>query len=227
MPENAVPARVTVTGWLYQPLASGGRSGTAVADGLEVSTCNGKLMDAVPLGAHVTAHDTVAVDCPCTSDASAHPDVRRTAPGRHARSPSPGSCTRRRTASRPPVDRPGLHVTDSVSGARRRRRSRDRQHDARTPPDRPHPHAADPIVSRCSRLAIRISDRLTATSASSSSAPTSSSTPAVMTRRRARGGVTRGHRPRRPARPGGPPGWGGGRAQDDDVRASAGDAPSW
>jgi hypothetical protein len=31
-----------------------------VADGLEVSTFNGKLMDAAPLGSHDTAHETVA-----------------------------------------------------------------------------------------------------------------------------------------------------------------------
>ena len=43
MPEKAVPAKLTETGWLYQPFASGGRSGVAVADGAEISTCSGKL----------------------------------------------------------------------------------------------------------------------------------------------------------------------------------------
>src|SRR6185437_10855006 len=41
MPENAVPEVVTVTGWLYQPLASGERSGVAVAVGAETSTFSG------------------------------------------------------------------------------------------------------------------------------------------------------------------------------------------
>src|SRR6185437_2266881 len=41
MPENAVPEVVTVTGWLYQPLASGDRSGVAVAVGAETSTFSG------------------------------------------------------------------------------------------------------------------------------------------------------------------------------------------
>src|ERR1700729_1356101 len=58
MPENAVPARVTVTGWLYQPFASGGRSGVAVAVGAETSTWSLKPSNEVrPVSAHVTEHD--------------------------------------------------------------------------------------------------------------------------------------------------------------------------
>ena len=38
MPENAVPLTVAVSGWLYQPVESGGRDGATVAVGEEVST---------------------------------------------------------------------------------------------------------------------------------------------------------------------------------------------
>jgi hypothetical protein len=111
MPENAVPARETVTGWLYQPFASGGRSGTAVADGLEVSTFNGKLMEAVPLGSHDTAHDTVAARSVYVCDT--HPVVDRgtgstchvTLTGLNCQAPD---------WSHAPLGSPGLHVTDRV-----------------------------------------------------------------------------------------------------------------
>jgi hypothetical protein len=38
IPENALPWKEIVTGWLYQPFASGGRDGTALAAGDEIST---------------------------------------------------------------------------------------------------------------------------------------------------------------------------------------------
>ena len=38
IPEKELPWKATGTGWLYQPLKSGGRPRTAVAVGLEIST---------------------------------------------------------------------------------------------------------------------------------------------------------------------------------------------
>ena len=38
MPENELAVTAAMTGWLYQPPESGGRDGTAVAVGEEVST---------------------------------------------------------------------------------------------------------------------------------------------------------------------------------------------
>jgi hypothetical protein len=57
MPEKALPARATVRGRLYQPFASGGRSGVAVAVGAETSIWSVKLsVETVP-PANVTEHD--------------------------------------------------------------------------------------------------------------------------------------------------------------------------
>jgi hypothetical protein len=61
IPENALPERVTVTGWLYQPFTSGGRSGVALALGIEISMCSGKLnVDEVPSD-QVTAQYSVVL----------------------------------------------------------------------------------------------------------------------------------------------------------------------
>ena len=38
IPENELPWKLTLTGWLYQPFKSGGRARVAVAVGVEVST---------------------------------------------------------------------------------------------------------------------------------------------------------------------------------------------
>jgi hypothetical protein len=44
IPEKEWPLKAAVTGWLYQPFASGGRARAPPTVGVEASTFSGKLM---------------------------------------------------------------------------------------------------------------------------------------------------------------------------------------
>ena len=58
MPENELPRKPTASGWLYQPLESGGRSGAPEIVGEDDSTFSGKLCVALAVP-HQTSHETV------------------------------------------------------------------------------------------------------------------------------------------------------------------------
>jgi hypothetical protein len=78
---------------------------------VDVSTFNGKLMDAVPLGAHATAHDTVEPTSVYVCET--HPVVD-TGTGSTCHVTVTGLVCQAPDWSHPPVAGPGLHVTDSV-----------------------------------------------------------------------------------------------------------------
>lgn len=60
IPEKDFPLTVAVTGWVYQPLKSGGRDGATDADGLDVSTFSAWLTVVGPDGP-VIVHEIVVM----------------------------------------------------------------------------------------------------------------------------------------------------------------------
>ena len=155
----------------------GGAVGLGCRRGLEVSTWSGKLMDRRAARPPRSPRTTAASPGPSRTSSSQHPDGDRGTGSTIAQPQSPGSCTTPNCMA-VSVSPAQTHVTDSVfsAGPRRRRSRRRDRHHRRNATDL-RPHAADPMISRCNRLAIRPNHRLAATSTSSTSAPTRSTTP--------------------------------------------------
>jgi hypothetical protein len=73
IPENELPLNENATGWLYQPLESGGREGAADAVGEEVSRLTG-CVELPPPEGPATVHDAL-VWVSCAYECGTHPDV--------------------------------------------------------------------------------------------------------------------------------------------------------